>query len=105
MSQENQQQFRVNFNTEKMQTNYANAFQTNATAEEVLISFGINHPIPAQDNTKPAELIVEFSNRIVMNPFTAKRLAMSLLQTIQEHEERFGLIEIDPAKRVQSMNQ
>ena len=37
---------------------------------------------------------------LCMNHYTAKRLTLSLLQSVREHEERFGVIELDVSKRL-----
>ncbi len=107
MSQEKQenQQIRLNVNADQMQTTYANAFQSHSTPEEILISFGINQTLPSQEEGVTADMILQFSNRIIMNHYTAKRLALSLLQSVREHEERFGVIELDVSKRITKPNE
>lgn len=103
MSQEtnrDNQQIRLNVNADKMQTAYANAFQTHSTPEELLLSFGINQTLPSQEEGVAADMILQFTNRIIVNHFTAKRLALSLIQSVREHEERFGVIELDVSKRL-----
>ena len=45
-------------------------------------------------------MILQFTDRIIMNHYTAKRLTLSLLQSVREHEERFGVIELDVSKRL-----
>ncbi len=100
MSQKNDnQQIRLNVNADNMKTAYANAFQTHSTPEELLISFGINQTLPSQEENVAADMILQFTNRIIMNHYTAKRLTLSLLQSVREHEERFGVIELDVSKR------
>ena len=100
-AQEKQQQIRLNVNADKMNTHYANAFQTHSTPEELLISFGVNQTLPSQEEGVTADMILQFTDRIIMNHFTAKRLVLSLLQSVREHEERFGVIELDVSKRLQ----
>lgn len=105
MSEKNEvekQQIRLNVNADKMKTVYANAFQTHSTPEEVLLSFGVNHTTPSKEDGVSATMTLEFSDRVILNHFTAKRLALSLLQTVREHEERFGAIELDVAKRLKA---
>lgn len=104
MENQENQQIRLNVSADDMKTAYANAFQTHATPEELLISFGINQTLPSQEKGVSADMVLQFTNRIILNHFTAKRLALSLLQSIREHEERFGLIELDVAKRVSNQN-
>lgn len=96
------QQIRLNVNADQMKTSYANAFQTHSTPEELLLSFGVNQTLPSQEEGVAADMILQFTDRIIMNHYTAKRLALSLLQSVREHEERFGQIELDVAKRLQT---
>ncbi len=94
------QQVRLNVNAENLKTSYANAFQTHSTPEEMLLSFGINQTLPSQEEGVTADMILQFTNRIIMNHYTAKRLALSLLQSVREHEDRFGALELDVSKRL-----
>ncbi len=96
------QQVRLNVNADNMKTVYANAFQTHSTPEEVLLSFGINQTLPSQEAGVSADMILQFNDRVILNHYTAKRLALSLLQSVREHEERFGVIELDVAKRLKA---
>ncbi len=105
MSQEKDQQIRLNVNADKMTTSYANAFQTHSTPEEILISFGINQTVPSQEEGVSADMTLQFTDRIIMNHYTAKRLTLSLLQSVREHEERFGIIELDVTKRLATSNE
>lgn len=92
------QQIRLRLDQSKMETSYTNGFQTNTTAEEVMLSFGLNQAVPAQDG-KP-ELVMQVTDRIVMNYYTAKRLAIGLSQAVRRHEEQFGELELDVQKRI-----
>ncbi len=105
MKKENDQQIRLNVNADKMNTSYANAFQTHSTPEELLVSFGINQTLPSQEEGVSADMILQFTDRIIMNHYTAKRLTLSLLQSVREHEERFGVIELDVSKRLQEQTE
>jgi hypothetical protein len=80
---------------------YANAFRTNATAEEVILDFGINTVQPAQPPQDQPEILFQVSQRVVMNLYSAKRLAITLSQVIRRHEDQFGVLELDVAKRQQ----
>ena len=93
------QEVRLRIDERNLKTSYANAFRTDATAEEVMIYFGLNlvNPVAAQQGTP--EFVFQTSERIIMNYSMAKRLALTLGQTIRRHEEQFGEIELDLAKR------
>jgi len=91
------QQVQLRFDERKMETTYANAFRSNGTAEEVMLDFGLNMPVPVQRD-KP-EIVFQVTSRIIMNYYSAKRLAMALSQLVRRHEEQFGELEMDVAKR------
>jgi hypothetical protein len=73
---------------------YSNFARVTSTAEEVIIDFCLN-PNPFQ--TGRQELQVE--QRLIMNFYTAKRLASALAMTLQRHEQTFGAIELDIRRR------
>ena len=93
------QEVRLRIDERNLHTSYANAFRSDATAEEVMIYFGLNlvNPVPSQQGTP--EFIFQVSERIIMNYAMAKRLALTLGRMIRRHEEQFGEIELDLAKR------
>ncbi|MGA2266314.1 MAG: DUF3467 domain-containing protein [Phycisphaerae bacterium] len=96
--QTGQQQIRLRMDEREMKTIYANAFRTNGTAEEIMLDFGINSTPPAAQRNQP-EILFQISDRIVMNYYSAKRLAITLSQLIRRHEEQFGVLELDVNKR------
>lgn len=76
---------------------YANYYRVNVTPEEMILDFGLNpQPLGA-----PKDPIV-IDQRIIMNVYTAKRLAITLQQSILRHEKVFGPIEIDIQKRIKT---
>ncbi len=90
-------QVQLRLDERQMETTYANAFRSNGTAEEVMLDFGLNTPVPVQRD-KP-EIVFRVTNRIIMNYYSAKRLAMTLTQIVRRHEEQFGELEMDVTKR------
>ena len=100
--QTGQRQVSLRIDDREMTTIYANAFRSNGSAEEMMLDFGINvvGSSPAQAG-KPAqpEILFKVNNRVVMNWYSAKRLAITLAQLIRRHEEQFGAMELDVAKR------
>lgn len=92
------QQVQLRIDEREMATNYANAFRTNATAEEVMLDFGVNLPNPAAQADKP-EIIFRITNRVVLNYYSAKRMAITLSQLIRRYEEQFGELELNVADR------
>jgi len=100
--QTGQQQVAIRIDERNMSSCYSNAFRTNGTAEEVMLDFGLNlvRP-PAQPQAQP-EILFQVSNRVILNYYSAKRLALALGQLIRRHEEQFGQLELDVAKRSKS---
>lgn len=80
---------------ENLEPLYANFVRVAGLPEELVLDFGLN-PQPFGATPLP----VKVSQRMVMNYFTAKRLWMALGAFLQRHEQTFGGIEIDVAKRV-----
>lgn len=88
-----QPQTRIRWDGSKMLSTYANVCNVTSTREEVTMLFGTNQSWnPAQ-----GELTVELNNRIILNPYAAKRLAMALNNVMEEYETRFGELKIDVA--------
>ena len=77
------------------QPTYANFCRVTATPEEVILDFGLN-PQPFTAGGQ----VVKANHRIVMSPYTTKRLLGALVATIQRHEQTFGPIEVDVNRRV-----
>jgi hypothetical protein len=94
-----QQEVRLRIDERNLTTSYANAFRTDATAEEVLLYFGLNLVNPVSAQQGQAEFIFQSNQRIIMNYYMAKRLALTLGQLIRRHEEQFGELELDVSKR------
>ena len=79
----------------RTQPTYANFCRVTATPEEVILDFGLNTQPFATGRQE-----LRASQRIVMNAYTTKRLLMAIGQTIQRHEQNFGVIELDVQRRV-----
>lgn len=97
MADQQQQQVQLRIDESKMQTTYANTIRTSTTGDEVVLDFGMNLPMPTQDN-QPA-LLFSVGSRVVMNWRGAKRLAISLGQVIRQYEERNGEIQLNPPQQ------
>jgi len=92
----------VKIDESNMTTNYANAFRTFQTPEELTLDFGLNMvaPIPAEA-VGAAEGAMQFTinDRVIMNYPMAKRLAFSLGNLIRAYEQKFGEIKIHVAEQ------
>ncbi|MFP4106041.1 MAG: DUF3467 domain-containing protein [Phycisphaerae bacterium] len=93
------QQVRLHVDDRQMDTTYSNSFRTNGTADEVFLDFGVNLMNPPTTREGQAELTFKVSDRIIMNYYSAKRLAITLSQLVRRHEEQFGELELDVNKR------
>jgi Protein of unknown function (DUF3467) len=82
----------VNWDDSSMKTSYANVVNAASTREEVTLFFGTNltwNPGQAK------EFHVRLSDRVVLNPFAAKRLWILLGAILKEYETRFGALNMD----------
>ena len=73
---------RIRWTGSSIRTTYANAFNMSADREEIALMFGM-HPVGDTGGEKGP---VALSDRIVMSPFTAKRLSALLDKAIQDFE-------------------
>ncbi len=93
-------QVQVQVDVSKMQSIYCNFFRLSlsSSTEEILMDVGLHTGIMVPGGMEPIGL----SHRLVMNPFVAKRLIESLRQIVARHEQAFGVLEVDPQKRLRS---
>lgn len=96
--QQTGQRVRVRVDERDINSGYANAFRTNATAEEVILDFGLNSLNPSTQDQEP-EITFGIKQRVIMNYYSAKRLAITLSQLIRNHEEQFGELELQVENR------
>ncbi len=76
-----------------MQNTYANVCNVSSTREEMTLLFGTNNTW----HTGQSEVAVQLSNRIVLNPYAAKRLWTILGSVLTEYENRFGALNLERA--------
>jgi hypothetical protein len=88
-----ERQVQLRIDESHMTQGYANTIRTTTTGDEVVLDFGMNMPMPSQDN-QPV-MLFSVGNRVVMNWRSAKRLAISLGQVIRQFEERNGEIPLN----------
>jgi len=99
VEQTGQRQVRLRIDERSMGTSYANAFRANGTAEEVMLDFGLNLVNPVPQEQGQGEIVFQVNDRVILNYYSAKRLAITLGQIIRRHEEQFGELELDVTKR------
>jgi hypothetical protein len=81
----------VRWDDSKMTSTYANVCNVSSTREEVTLLFGTNQTW----HTGQRELAVQLSDRIILNPFAAKRLSSLLNNIMKEYESRFGKLKVE----------
>ncbi|QPH54218.1 DUF3467 domain-containing protein [Pontivivens ytuae] len=79
----------VIFRDEKMRTSYANVANVASTREEISVLFGIGRSW----HGKGEEYEVDLNDRVMLSPFTAKRLAAMLVNAVAQYEARHGKID------------
>ena len=77
---------KVVWDDSKMKTSYANVCNVLGTREEIMLLFGANQAWHGGQK----EVTVALSDRIVLNPYAAKRLKQLLEQGLKEYEARYG---------------
>ncbi len=86
---------RIRWDDSNMRSIYANVCNVASTREEVTLLFGTNQSW----HTGQKELTVGLSDRIILNPYAAKRLSILLNNVVTEYESRFGEIGLDGEKK------
>lgn len=84
-------QVRLVWDDSKMANNYANVCNVSSTKEEFNLLFGTNQSwAMGQPNVR-----IALTNRMILNPYAAKRLAVLLGNAVAKYEEQVGPIELD----------
>lgn len=89
------EQMQVPVDESHIAATYANFCRVTGTPEELIVDFGLNKQV---SGTTPET--IQLNQRIIVNFFTAKRLAAALVMAVQRHEQAFGLLETDVQKRI-----
>ena len=79
----------VAWDESKMMENYANVATISATREEVSLLFGTQRGW----RPDPNDVAIQLTNRVILNPYLAKRFLSVLSRTIEEYEKRYGVID------------
>lgn len=79
----------VQFDVSNLHSSYANVCNVSSTREEVVLAFGVNNVWERGE----ANIQVQLTNRIVLNPYAAKRLATVLARVVAEYESKFGTLQ------------
>lgn len=89
------QQIRIELDDSNVPALYANLCRVSSTPEEVILDLALN-PNPLGASVQHLKV----SQRVILNHYTAKRLAALLTATVQRHEQAFGRLETDIRKRL-----
>jgi hypothetical protein len=82
----------VDWDDSNMRSTYANVVNASSTREEVTLFFGTNK---TWNPTTERKIHVDLTDRIVLNPYAAKRLWILLGAMLKEYETRFGKLPIE----------
>ena len=84
------EQATVRWDDSGIRNSYANACNVSSTREEIVLHFGLNQALE-----RPQQVVqIQLTNRIILNPHTAKRLALLLGAVVQQYEKQFGALEV-----------
>lgn len=78
---------------------YASTARVSGTAEEIVLDLSRGLQPSGQ-----GQATMKIDARVILSPWSAKRLAMALGQAVTRYEQAYGTIEIDPRKRQQGGN-
>src|SRR5947209_377552 len=78
----------IRWDDSNLKSSYANVCNVSTTREEVVLVFGINQAWERGQN----EIHVQLTDRLILSPFAAKRLAGLLTSVIADYEKRFGTL-------------
>jgi len=84
--------------TQSLRTTYANVCRIAQTPNEMIVDFGLNPNFFGQILPEPLKL----EARVILSHDAAKRLMLHLRNSIQSYEAKYGVIELDIAKRVKA---
>lgn len=92
-----QPQIQIQVDTTNRETVYVNFTKLHLTNEELFLDVGtFSQMLLGPTAAEPVTL----THRLVMNIFTAKLLAERLRAAVANHEQMFGVVELDPQRRL-----
>lgn len=85
------QQSKVVWDDSAMRSVYSNATNVAAGREEIVLLFGMNQAWYAGQK----EIRIHLTDRVILNPFAAKRLSLLLNNVLQSYEARYGKLDAE----------
>ncbi len=92
-----QQQLQLEIDDNNTTTLYSTTFRVWGSAEEINLDFAGPVRPAGQGKVK-----LRIDQRVVLNPYAAKRLALQLGQAVAQYEQAYGTLELDPRKRMKN---
>jgi len=86
---------KIKWDDTNMRSTYANVCNVASTREEVTLLFGTNQAW----HTGQKEMTIQLSDRVVLNPYAAKRLHLLLQNVIGAYEKRFGELKVEAGRQ------
>jgi hypothetical protein len=83
-------QMKIVWDDSNMRSVYANVSNVAGGREEIVLLFGMNQAW----HTGQKEVKVQLTDRIVLSPYAAKRLAVLLNNVIGNYEKQFGVLDL-----------
>lgn len=83
---------KVVWDDSRMNTSYSNVCNVLGSREEITLLFGANQAW----HSGQKEVKVLLSDRVVLNPYAAKRLSALLERVLKEYETRYGELKVEP---------
>lgn len=90
------QQTQVAIRDADLEVMYVNFFRVTGNADEVLLDLGMFSQVVTPSGPEPVNL----THRAVINFVTAKKLAEVMRVVVARHEQAYGVIEVDPNRRL-----
>jgi hypothetical protein len=90
----------IEWDSSGMRITYANAISVTGDREEFSLTFGMKHSWSANQK----KMKVQLKDRIVINPFSAKRLAKLLNDLVKDYESRYGAIPVGTTQPAPATN-
>ena len=82
---------KVVWDDSRMNTSYSNVCNVLGSREEITLLFGANQAW----HSGQKEVKVMLSDRVVLNPYAAKRLRVLLEKVLKEYEARYGELKLE----------
>jgi hypothetical protein len=83
----------IRWDDANMRSLYSNVCNVTGTREEIILLFGVHQAW--QSGLK--EVTVQLQDRIILNPYAAKRLNLLLGRVLEVYEARYGALKLEAA--------